>query len=499
MRSIFPKTTTTLAGAALATVAGWLPPAPGSAAPPETVARSIAIDAASLLPPAARDAAAAAKGTLVASRPVTTIPHEVCAPIEFTAVGLTWHQPGRGHVDARVSVSSGPGAAFGPAAELESDYNDGPAPGEPEHRPGARATALLWTGAGRCVRFDLSLPAGEPLSELRAVFLNTSGTAFGGSPSRFVPGEVEPPPGLATAGARPGQPAFITRQGWGADEKLKNCEPDVADRVKMSFVHHTASGNDYSRDEADDVIRAIYAYHTGSRGFCDIAYNFLVDRFGRSYVGRSGGITKPIVSAATGGFNTGSVSVSAIGNYDQVSVPSAVVGAIERVLAWRLDLAHVPPNGTASMTAGESDTARYPKGTTVKLPVISGHRQTNYTNCPGRIYDLLPKIRSETHVLGAPKIFRPAQSRSSFVAVKESVTYTAFSGNRLSWRVELIKDGKVVRTLKKGGTQLAVSWNGTAADGDPVAPGAYTARIWGTDGQGRYATEARFSVTVRLS
>ena len=37
------------------------------------------------------------------------------------------------------------------------------------------------------------------------------------------------------------------------------------------------------------LLRSIYAYHTQSRGWSDVGYNFLVDRYGRLYEGRAGG------------------------------------------------------------------------------------------------------------------------------------------------------------------------------------------------------------------
>jgi hypothetical protein len=39
----------------------------------------------------------------------------------------------------------------------------------------------------------------------------------------------------------------------------------------------------------------------------------------------------------------------------------------------------------------------YPAGTSPRLPVIDGHRDTNQTACPGRLlYDRLPVIRRRT-------------------------------------------------------------------------------------------------------
>ena len=51
----------------------------------------------------------------------------------------------------------------------------------------------------------------------------------------------------------------------------------------------------------------------GSLGWCDIAYNFFVDRFGRTWQGRSGDLGVPIIGGHSKGFNTGSVGVAFLG------------------------------------------------------------------------------------------------------------------------------------------------------------------------------------------
>lgn len=64
------------------------------------------------------------------------------------------------------------------------------------------------------------------------------------------------------------------------------------------------------------ILRAIYAYHTQSQGWSDIGYNLLVDRFGRIWEGRSGGIGRPVIGAHTYGYNEESSAMSAIGSFE---------------------------------------------------------------------------------------------------------------------------------------------------------------------------------------
>ena len=64
------------------------------------------------------------------------------------------------------------------------------------------------------------------------------------------------------------------------------------------FVHHTATANGYT--EAPEVIRSVCAYHVFSLGWHDIAYNFLIDRFGNTYEGRAGGVTQAIYGGHKG-------------------------------------------------------------------------------------------------------------------------------------------------------------------------------------------------------
>lgn len=57
-------------------------------------------------------------------------------------------------------------------------------------------------------------------------------------------------------------------------------------KISRIVLHHTDTTLD-GRDDAE-LIRGIYAYHTLSRGWGDIGYNYIVGQRGHVYEGRAG-------------------------------------------------------------------------------------------------------------------------------------------------------------------------------------------------------------------
>lgn len=78
-------------------------------------------------------------------------------------------------------------------------------------------------------------------------------------------------------------PKVITRAQWGADESIRCATPTIDDFIGGATVHHTAGSNDYSKSESAEIVRAIYAYHAQTLGWCDIGYNALVDKYGQIF------------------------------------------------------------------------------------------------------------------------------------------------------------------------------------------------------------------------
>jgi uncharacterized protein with LGFP repeats len=189
-------------------------------------------------------------------------------------------------------------------------------------------------------------------------------------------------------------PPVVRRRRWGANERLRRDHPRYAHGVRVAFLHHTANARHYSRRDSAAIVRATYLFHTRVRGYNDLGYNFLIDRFGRVFEGRAGGVSQAVVGAHTSGFNTGSFSVALIGHYGRDRVPPAAQTALRRLLAWKLSIYRLNPKGSAWMRSGGGAGNRYPAGRRVRLRTISLHRDVTRTSCPGGyVVRLAPALR----------------------------------------------------------------------------------------------------------
>ncbi|SPM39741.1 hypothetical protein MNAB215_1930 [Mycobacterium numidiamassiliense] len=193
----------------------------------------------------------------------------------------------------------------------------------------------------------------------------------------------------------PGQPpAIISRAEWGADESLRCGSPQYDNGIRAAVIHHTAGSNDYSPLESAGIVKAIYTYHSKTLGWCDIAYNALVDKYGQVFEGSSGGLTKAVEGFHTGGFNRNTWGVAMIGNFDDVPPTPLQLRSVGRLLGWRLGMDGVDPKGIVQLESAGSHYTTFPAGAIATLPTIFTHRDVGNTDCPGNAaYALMDEIR----------------------------------------------------------------------------------------------------------
>jgi flagellar hook assembly protein FlgD len=344
-----------------------------------------------------------------------------------------------------------------------------------------------WVGQGRYVQF---LSAG-PVRDLNLAFVNSLGeiTIFDRvqSAMRTVAASVAGLGRAERATALAAKPAIVTRAKWGADESLRKAPPSFAP-VRMAFVHHTVNGNGYSRIDAPAVVRAIQRYHVRGAGYNDIGYNFLVDRYGTIYEGRYGGVDQGVIGAQTLGFNTGSTGVALIGTFSTATPPAAALTSLKKLLAWKLDVHHVNPAGTARMTCRADQ--KYKSGQTVSFAAISGHRAANYTSCPGNaLQTKLPGVRTSVASMGLPKIYAPSASPELVSpdgdGSSDTTTLSFTASEALDWDIRITaSDGSQLRRFNGSGKSVSRVWNGKDGSGTTIADGVYTVRITGRSARG---------------
>ncbi len=333
----------------------------------------------------------------------------------YGSIGITWDGADEIDHDAIAlevrTLSEGTWSAW---QEMHYDDDHGPDPSSQEsYRAGTDAVVVgdvddvqvRATSDGVALPSDMRLAIIDPgatVSKQRQQPAIDTGSLDSATLSSAGTGTLPPPADPATdpatdPGTDPGtdptiapaatltaaKPEIFSRAQWGADERMRDKSSLRYGKITAGFVHHTVNANDYTAEQVPAIIRGIYAYHTQSRGWSDIGYNFLVDRFGRIWEGRYGGVDRPVVGAHTLNYNESSFAMSAIGNFETVQPSAALLDAYGRLFAWKLALHGVKASSTSQVVNGRT------------FQAINGHRDAGSTACPGTyLYAKLSTIRS---------------------------------------------------------------------------------------------------------
>lgn len=425
---------------------------------------------------ASGDARLSDAATGIVSRPLA---------LPFRASMLALALPHDARAELRVTPPDG---APGPWLQAPSHGGDeGPDAGSEEAARSAEVTGGLavtdpvWVSDASAVEVRVS---GADLPAVAVHAIDSMGLSRGVADRALnaLRAAWSPGHGAAPAVAATDRPAIVERADWEADESIVRAEPSLGATVRNAFLHHTVNGNDYSPAEAAGVVRGIQRYHVEGRGWDDIGYNFLVDRFGTVYEGRAGGIEEAVRGAQAGGFNDESTGVAVIGDLSTTSASKATVEALTRLFAWKLDLHHADVLGSVEVESAGS--SRYPQGEVVELDRLSGHRDVSTTTCPASIYADLDDMRDAVAEEQGPVLVdASAPTTEVRVAGGRNLDEAVEFGARLrpadDWTVT-VRDESGEDVLEESGEGAEAE---AVVDVTDLARGTYTWEIAAADGR----------------
>ena len=157
------------------------------------------------------------------------------------------------------------------------------------------------------------------------------------------------------------------------------------------IVHHTADKySEYiNTDEIKAYIQRTYKYHSLTKAWWDIGYNFLIDQWGNIYEWRAGG--KWAVGMHTMYNNTPSIGIGMIGNFNEEKPTGAQVKSLIKLLTALAKEYEINPEDSVMY---HKKIKNDPYLQSSPNYTIAGHRDAGYTSCPGEnLYKMLPDIR----------------------------------------------------------------------------------------------------------
>jgi hypothetical protein len=275
------------------------------------------------------------------------------------------------------------------------------------------------------------------------------------------------------------QPSICTRSCWGARAARSVTYMSALTRA---IIHHTA-GNEYnttSYTASKSYVRAIQNMHMDSRGWSDIAYHFLTDKYGYLFEGRGGSMAS-LPRGSHDGYNYNSFGFNVMGYYHSPyynTFTSASKTSLQNVIAWRM------PSSWSPYGSGTYN------GNTVGY--LDGHYKVKSTACPGS--GIIPSIPSVRDGVNARKQGGSTPSGPSSLAV----AVVSSSQLKLTWVDNSgIESGfKIERSLSSGSgfTQIAtVGVNVRAYTASGLASGTryyFRVRAYNAIGNSPYSNTA---------
>ncbi len=188
------------------------------------------------------------------------------------------------------------------------------------------------------------------------------------------------------------RPTVISREVWCISDSCDYTNDLEYSPATHMVVHHTVSSNDSVNWAA--TVRAVWSFHTFSRDWGDIGYNYLVDMDGFIYEGHMNEDFENLDVRGThaGGANLGGMGVSLLGTFTEVDhaipgiqPPQAMQDSLVALLSWKAEQRGI---NVYDATDALPDIGW-------GLANLMGHRDVyGTTECPGdQAFALLPLLR----------------------------------------------------------------------------------------------------------
>lgn len=182
-------------------------------------------------------------------------------------------------------------------------------------------------------------------------------------------------------------PTIYPRSAWSNstyEKRTKKVWPAEYKDPEVIIIHHTATSY---KSSTSKQIKKIYKYHSYTKKWGDIGYNYIIGEDGFIYQGRYGnnGVMggHSYNSSEKINYNSGSIGIAVLGNYENKKMSSAAQDSLEKLVGW------LAANNGISVKASINF-----HGKSLDNSVI-GHRNVASTACPGKnIYSDMMQIRT---------------------------------------------------------------------------------------------------------
>ncbi len=169
--------------------------------------------------------------------------------------------------------------------------------------------------------------------------------------------------------------------------------------IRKIIIHHTGTNNaTYEGYSDEEIMRAIYKYHTNIKHWGDIGYNFVISPHGKIFEGKAGGDF--IIGGHTYCANTQTIGISVMGNYETDHINDLQLQALKKLVTALSKKYNITPQHKSTFLG------KYTYD-------LVGHKDYGKTLCPGKnLYKYLDILRKYTPHISQPSSI-PTPPRST--------------------------------------------------------------------------------------